>query len=159
LSGSLEAINLGDRLFEKMAQFTEGDAKKLAILMENILLEVDEGIYKAIPWIKNLENRPSNKSFEGMDEKELKERFIDHISGWVRLVVKFELHQSDSMASCIEGRTTGDHQALACASDAYTLELPQKLAHPLTHLRKLGPYYNCSAQRGGMKTCCKLHHT
>jgi len=32
----LEAINLGDRLFEKMAQFTEGDAKKLAILMENI---------------------------------------------------------------------------------------------------------------------------
>jgi len=97
LSGSLEAINLGDRLFEKMAQFTEGDAKKLAILMENILLEVDEGIYKAIPWIKNLENRPSNKSFEGMDEKELKERFIDHISGWVRLVVKFELHQSDSL--------------------------------------------------------------
>lgn len=97
LSGSLEAINLGDRLFEKMAQFTEGDAKKLAILMENILLEVDEGIYKAIPWIKNLENRPSNKSFEGMDEKELKERFIDHISDWVRLVVKFELHQSDSL--------------------------------------------------------------
>jgi len=44
-----------------------------------------------------LENRPSNKSFEGMDEKELKERFIDHISGWVRLVVKFELHQSDSL--------------------------------------------------------------
>jgi len=35
-----------------MAQFTEGDAKKLAILMENILLEVDEGIYKAIHGLK-----------------------------------------------------------------------------------------------------------
>ncbi|MEN2775520.1 response regulator [Acetivibrio clariflavus] len=97
MSGSLSAVNLGEQLFEKITKFTEGDLGKLAILVENILMEVDEGIYNALPWIKNLENRPSNESFDGKDEKELKELFIGHISNWVRLVVKFELHQSDSL--------------------------------------------------------------
>jgi two-component system response regulator YesN len=97
LSGSLDAINYGERIFEKIAQFTDGDTRKMAILIENILSGIDEGIYRAIPWIKNLENRLSNESLEEMDENQLKEQFINHISNWVRLVVKFELLQSDSL--------------------------------------------------------------
>ena len=97
MSGSLEAINCGENIFEKISEFTEGDLRKLSILVENILSEIDEGIYKVIPWIKNLDNRISNEFFEGKDEKQLKEKFISHISSWVRLVVKFELHQSESL--------------------------------------------------------------
>lgn len=97
MSGSLEAINFGQGVFEKITEFTEGDARKLAILVENILSEVDEAIYNSIPWIKNLENRLWSESFEGKDENQLKEQFLRHISNWLRLIVKFELHQSDSL--------------------------------------------------------------
>lgn len=97
MSGSLEAVNFGQCVFERIVEFTEGDTRKLAILIENFLLEVVEGIYEIMPWIKNIENIPSKEIFEGKDESKLKEQFISYISNWVRLIVKFELHQSDSL--------------------------------------------------------------
>lgn len=97
MSGSLEAINFGERIFEKLLKFTEGDTRKLAILIENILSEIDESIYNLVPWIKNLVDRFPNERIEGKDENQIKQLFISHISNWVRLIVKFELHQSDSL--------------------------------------------------------------
>lgn len=97
LSGSSEAINVGGTIFEKIAVFAGGDIEKLAILVENTLLELDEGIYNVIPWIKNLESRFLTEIFQGKDLIALKEQFIGHIINWVRLIAKYELHQSDSL--------------------------------------------------------------
>lgn len=97
LAGSLDAVNTGGIIFEKIAVFTDGDTGKLAILVENTLLEIDQSIYKVIPWIKNLERRFSDEIFEGKDDSRLKKQFLEHISNWVRLIAKYELHQSDSL--------------------------------------------------------------
>jgi len=97
LSGSLDAVNKGRNICDNLIDFTDGDSARLAILLENIILEIDESINKQFPWIKKVESMMTKYSFKGEENVSLKKHFLDYISSWVRIIAKYELHQSDSL--------------------------------------------------------------
>jgi two-component system response regulator YesN len=97
LCGSLEATDKGGAIFDKLTVFTGGDAQRLTVLVENILLEIGESINRVFPWIKKVENTIPKEIFEGEDTDQVKKQFLDHISKWVAIITKYELHQSDSL--------------------------------------------------------------
>ncbi|KNY29785.1 response regulator transcription factor [Pseudobacteroides cellulosolvens] len=97
LSGSLDAVNKGRDICNNLIDFMGVDPARLAILLENIISDIDESIYKLFPWIKEVESIVSIGVFKGDDTILIERQFLDYISSWVRIISKYELHQPDSL--------------------------------------------------------------
>ncbi|HWP96551.1 MAG TPA: response regulator [Syntrophomonadaceae bacterium] len=98
LAGSAEAVREATDIFAELTSVLGTDTFMLGRVLENMVREINEGIYTLFPWLEKIEGsffEGTMTSIENSDE--MQERFLEYVNTMLELVRKYELHQTDGI--------------------------------------------------------------
>ena len=98
LAGNLVALTEAEVAFNELAKLLNQDLFKTTKLLEVMLLNLSEAMYKAFSWLQKVEEAAFSNAFQQVNSMQgLKSEFLNRIRGLIRVIKKYELHQSDSI--------------------------------------------------------------
>lgn len=98
LSGSSEAVDEAQEAFDEVVGVLGQDGFKIRMLIENMVLEISEGIYSVFPWLDKIEDvsiKGSMTGVQGLDE--IQALFVGCVDRMLEMIKKYELHQTDGI--------------------------------------------------------------
>lgn len=98
LSGNLAALAEAETVFSELTKLLDQDLFKTAKLLEIMLLNLSEAIFKEFSLLQKVEDTAfSNVLLHTNSIRSMKSEFLSRIRGLVEVIKKYELHQFESI--------------------------------------------------------------
>ncbi len=98
LSGRVTVLGEAESVFEELTRLMDRDLFKTAKLAEIMMLKLNEAVMQAFPWLHKVEEAAFCSELQAADNPgRLKKEFAGYIRGLVKIIRKYELHQSESI--------------------------------------------------------------
>lgn len=98
LSGQVMALEEAKNLFEELTRLMDKDLFKTAKLVEIMMLNLNGAVTNAFPWLHKVEEAAFCSTLQTTDNLvRMKKEFAGYIWGLVKIIRKYELHQSESI--------------------------------------------------------------
>lgn len=98
LAGNLAALTEAEVAYTELTKLLNQDLFKTTKLLEVMLLNLSEAMYKAFSWLQKVEASAFSNTLQQANSMQgLKSEFLNRIRGLIRVIKKYELHQSESI--------------------------------------------------------------
>lgn len=98
LSASSETVAAAANIFAELTVMLQQDLLKTNMLLEKILMDLNDKIYSAFPWLEKIAGMTFTgwrSPAESLDE--VRANFLHYIGNMLEIVKKYELHHTDSV--------------------------------------------------------------
>lgn len=98
LSGSSEAIEEAKQILTEVTSIVGSDIFMLGRLLENLVLEISDGIHVLFSWLDKIEGAVFEETMPSIGSgDDIQIWFLDCVNRMLEMIRKYELHQSDGI--------------------------------------------------------------
>ncbi|BBB92680.1 MAG TPA: response regulator [Methylomusa anaerophila] len=102
LAGSREAMDVATSICLEIFNLTDGNLVKTGILLEKMILNLSNGMYKVFPYLEAFEKPAFNGIFINTESlAKVNGKFLSCIKIMLEIIKKYELHHADSVVKKI----------------------------------------------------------